>query len=698
MNGIDITFLKDRLSSLRYKCRVLLFICGLSKFLVVSLLYFAVTFLLDWSIPELPSAIRLLFLFVGIGLMVYNFYRYVIKYLSFPMTDTYLSYFIEKNFSEFNERFITVVQLAGKIESEARFNSPELLKFITDEVIRIAKKIDFNKVINLKPLWFSLLSVFMVFGSASVFALNYRNYVEIWFNRLLGREVSWPKKTRIFVLHDKIMRVARGDKVIIQAKAEGRIPSRMYLYTKYKDMNKPEYDIMLRVGSSNIFNSPGIEAEKSFAFYVEGGDNRSEWFQVEVLPPPEIEKITSTYEYPSYLGKGPGQQEPTLGGNIKAPIGTKVTLSIYSSIPLAAAHLELLSTHEKIPMEMVSDNDRVFKADFYVWRSTDYILRLYGKNGIENKETYRYSMIAVLDQAPSVKIVLPRFDTKFVVADGLVPVKYESSDDYGISKVSLILQKKDASGKKQDDYVEALVSAKADVTKDLSGGVNLELSKYTPVVGDTITFHLLVEDNCDLKSDVVKCPHQTASARRVLSVVEKSQLQKRLEEQILGLKVKITQLQMMQKQINDDYYKKIFLNSTFDAAVMSILLNTQFNISNELVMISDNLDEIISDAVNNKIWDDESLKDLRNADLLIRAMHEKYIPDLTAKTGELKIDFLNSKQKVYQLLDDIYKTYSHILKLLTRWEDYQEVVRLTRTIIKVQEDILDTLKGGKDKK
>ena len=77
----------------------------------------------------------------------------------------------------------------------------------------------------------------------------------------------------------------------------------------------------------------------SFTYSVSAAGRTSETYTVTALDPPRVARIDLRYEFPEYTRLPPRDEED--GGDIYAPNGTRVTLSIHASTGATAGALAL---------------------------------------------------------------------------------------------------------------------------------------------------------------------------------------------------------------------------------------------------------------------------------------------------------------------------------------------------------------------
>lgn len=151
-----------------------------------------------------------------------------------------------------------------------------------------------------------------------------------------------------------------------------------------------------------------------------------------VIEPPFVTGIALVYRYPEYTGLLPRSVDEN-NGDITALRGTQVTLTVRVSKPLEAARLVLEGGVER-PLEAVGP--KAYETTVTVDRSADYSIEILDLDGLVNPAPPAYSIVALSDEYPLVRIVEPGEDRE--LPRGMVlPLLVSAIDDYGISNIAI---------------------------------------------------------------------------------------------------------------------------------------------------------------------------------------------------------------------------------------------------------------------
>jgi hypothetical protein len=218
----------------------------------------------------------------------------------------------------------------------------------------------------------------------------------------------------------------------------------------------------------------------SFPYMVSAASARSEDYEVEVIRPVRITRIDVRYEYPAGLGLPPHVEED--GGDIFAPAGTKVDLTITTDKAVAAGQLRL-ADGQVMPL---SGAARSFTAGLTVRQDGSYRVALNDIDGLANDGSTEYFIRMLNDRPPEVRILRPAGDKQVSPLEEVV-IEARADDDYGVRTLELVV--------KSNTGLEKVVPMGGAGSAPVATGqhtVYLEDLGVRP--GDVITYHARATD------------------------------------------------------------------------------------------------------------------------------------------------------------------------------------------------------------
>jgi hypothetical protein len=171
--------------------------------------------------------------------------------------------------------------------------------------------------------------------------------------------------------------------------------------------------------------------DDSFTYVVAAGGGASREFTVTVVRPPRVERIDLRYEYPPAFGMQAREEED--GGDIYAPAGTRVRVTVHADKPVTAASLAVTGG---IPIALTTRGD-VLEGELTIAGDGSYRVALADADGLSNPGDTEYFIRTLEDRPPDVRIVRPATDRKVTPIEE-VPIEARADDDFGIASLELV--------------------------------------------------------------------------------------------------------------------------------------------------------------------------------------------------------------------------------------------------------------------
>jgi len=171
----------------------------------------------------------------------------------------------------------------------------------------------------------------------------------------------------------------------------------------------------------------------SFPYVVNAGSARSKNYQIDVIRPVRVSRIDLRYDYAPGIGLESHTEED--GGDIYAPEGTKVELTITTDKPVARGQL----TMSEGPAIALSGHEQVLKADLVVSKDGSYRVALNDVDGLSNGGGTEYFIRMLNDRPPDVRILRPAGDKQVSPLEE-VEIEARADDDYGVRSLELVIK------------------------------------------------------------------------------------------------------------------------------------------------------------------------------------------------------------------------------------------------------------------
>ena len=173
-------------------------------------------------------------------------------------------------------------------------------------------------------------------------------------------------------------------------------------------------------------------AARSFTYRVAAAAIESDDYAVRVLRAPRVERIDVAYDHPAHTGLEPRVE--TGGGDVFAPEGATVTVTVRADKPLRAGSLRLASGGE---VTLRRAGPAALSASFEVTRDDAYRVALRDTDGLSNRAGAEYVVRALADDAPLVEIRRPGGDREITPLEEVV-IEARAEDDFALARFDLV--------------------------------------------------------------------------------------------------------------------------------------------------------------------------------------------------------------------------------------------------------------------
>lgn len=238
-------------------------------------------------------------------------------------------------------------------------------------------------------------------------------------------------------------------------------------------------------------------------YVVTAGGVSSQRYSVDVVERPFVTGIRLDYQFPAYSGLVPRTVDENTG-DVMALRGTRVELTVDASKPLERSSL---SFDDGSVVELERKGPSTFSGRVVVGRNAIYSIDVVDRDGLSNTDPAKYSIVAVRDESPLVRIVRPAEDGE-VPRDMTLPVALSAIDDYGISTIAIHYA---IQGRAEEEVVPVAVYDKSDRPREVAREFAWDLSETGIIPGSVLVYFAEVTDN-----DLVSGPKVSRSESYVL--------------------------------------------------------------------------------------------------------------------------------------------------------------------------------------
>ena len=423
------------------------------------------------------DGIPLVFVVATVGLFAGITLSFAFLPLRVQPTDRQIARFIEEQAGGLDEVVVTAVDKSGAAPTP-------VVELLVADAIAAARRIDPNRIVTDDSMRSAALGG--AFGSA-VFAAAFWCFAPSAARAVdVAGSYLFPGYYAIEVTPGSI-KVREGHAVTVTARIHGIdgavVPSIIVgqgAAARSARMSPSSDKAPDGQPSSDAFTITLNNIKTSFPYTVTAGSASSGEFNVEVIWPVRVSRIDVKYSYAPGLGLESHTDQD--GGDIYAPAGTKVQLTITTDKAVARGHLRLADGSAVT----LAGHNQVLTADFVVARDGSYRVALDDIDGLSNDGGTEYFIRMLNDRPPDVRILRPAGDKKISPLEE-VPIEARADDDYGVRSLELVI--KSAGGKEKVVPVGAPLSGSV-----ATGRHTVFLEDLNVKPGDVITYYARASD------------------------------------------------------------------------------------------------------------------------------------------------------------------------------------------------------------
>ncbi len=727
-----------RLGALRRRIRLYVWAEGLGSTVAWLGAAFWMTLAIDWFF-EPPVRVRVTMLCVAAAVFAWVVVQLIVRRAFVRLSDSNMATLLERQFPELKDSLLTAVVLSPRAPEVAHCDR-RMLDDTCREAARAVGRVKLSDVFNPVPLRRSLTAAILLGLSVAAFAHQSPEALETWYNRslCLSNEL-WPRKTYLLVegFQDGVRKVARGGDLQLIVKADTsypRVPKAVEV--RYRaDGNVRKRATMNRLGLEDAFQKYSYTFQgvlSPIRFDVVGGDCRLYDLRIEVVESPTVDmelKLT----YPTYTRRA--SRTIPVTGSMPVPRGTAVTILAHANKDLREVRIEQETGKELLLREQLGDEALQSDARRFQYRvdSLDddmtLLFTLSDTDGITTYKPIRLALEAVEDEAPRFEDVRLVGIGQAITAEARLPAVGRVTDDYGLGQLAFKL------GVNEHDPITRPVDAPAQRATEIQVEAAVEVRDLTLTPGQTLSVGLMATDLYDLEDE----PNVGSSDFGVKEIVTPDQLRSMLESQELVLRQRLELIVEEVVETRDLLLRLDFIETTAREAtaqekaesaaapgaepgdvpeerpadeskspqqqitlrhlsVERTLQNSRKN-AYETLALAESVDDIRQQLINNRI-DTEELNARLEQGVAAPLQHvgetmfpllQQQLELLRAKVDDTQLG-PQYREVARQQTDAILIEMQKVLQQMIELEDFNEVVELLRSIIKLQEEISEKTK------
>ncbi|HUV39529.1 MAG TPA: DUF4175 family protein, partial [Planctomycetota bacterium] len=344
---------------------------------------------------------------------------------------------VEAEHPELQERVSSTIEFATTETPEAFRGSQEMIDAVAEQAKTSAARTNFTDAVSAeRARKSSAAAAFLLLLTVCIAALWWSEFLQL-FHRFA---MPWANVARVSTYRVTVDKpdkfVERGTSVQITAHVTPATARRATLYLEDEFGNFDPIPMSPpgpgQAGEDGSFTHTVTRVQRSGRYYIRAGDAVTEKYRITAVDRPLCERIDIRYEYPAYT-KLKVEEDLNAVGDVRAVVGTRVTLSFWVNKPVAEA--KLLMESSETPLVRI--NDTRFETTLTLTRDDSYVPRFVDRYGFFNHDDERRQIVARPDQVPKVRILKPQRNIKMHTVES-VPVTVEVTDDFGVDVIALV--------------------------------------------------------------------------------------------------------------------------------------------------------------------------------------------------------------------------------------------------------------------
>ena len=454
LEDLVTTAVRRRLLALKAALRAHLVGKGLALVLIALVAGVFFSFAVDRKL-DMERSQRAVILAAALAGVGYVLWRFLLRPLGVPMDPEELALVFEHHYPQLDDRLISTLQFSFA-DVERLGSSEGLVREVAKQANAMAGGLDSTAPLEGRETWKRLGIAAAAVAILVTFSILRAEDMGPWFQRnILFRDIDYPRETYLEVEVEPGLEVVRGGSITVTVTADLRyvVPDEVIFHKKFPGLGTEREAVRAGQAQPNVFVKKFENITERFEFRVTGNDHTTEWYEVNVVDPPELVSLRFTISYPGYMDR-PKAAVSAQHGVLSIPPGSRLTMAGRANKDLAASVLLLDS--QPVPPELgrlevedITDADGKVKrrgvkgflqlADRVKAPSLTLQIKLEDTRGIINPRGAMYVVRIEPDGAPSVHV-----DRKGIRGDistrAMLPLVIQVRDDHAVSGIEVMVE------------------------------------------------------------------------------------------------------------------------------------------------------------------------------------------------------------------------------------------------------------------
>ncbi len=714
--------IQNKIALLRGQLTRWILVRGIGQWLLITVAVLLLDMGLD-RIFKMDFAQRTVMLtLTAVGLTVLFFWK-VLRPIWLRPTDSALVYEVERKNPQLKESLLSAMQLDSLKGNKAELAgvSQQLVDVTIQQGFKDVEKVDFVGVLDLgqQRLNWSLFAVGLLLACIVGIGSVSHPFLNTWFKRnVLLTNDQWPQETylRVVGVRDGKLRIARGSDhrqlvEVLDTSTVTDILVSLEMDTPTGRSTLPMKQTGSSGGTEHVFMLHNVSTE--FRLRALGGDDTTEWVDVELVEPPAIAELTIAAKLPAYTGV----DSVVLSGPGPFAILKNSYLDVQVTATKSVAEAFVVNGQNKIVLSVDGQQESQFSGRVPKVGSLlggEYEIRLVDAEGVENSRRSKFRIAITEDKPPVMRASLLGI-SGLVVSRATVPVSFQANDEYGFAELGFdCAWITDNEANDPENQVKRLVFASknqpgllAEPTSSVNDVVALEMSTFDLLPGTTFRFTVIGKDEYPDADNTGK------SQEFLLKVVTQAELradllrreieQRRVFDQAYETQLALaTELQAIVARTKPAGQSEADFAASREKALLAAT-RAQKLIGTNVVRVADRFEEFLVEVKNNKLDEAENaiapeqrIETRFDQRIIqpVRALDENLIA-IAARHMDHCRSLINGPQGLQAAADQADQTHQEILAqmksilaAMTASEDFQGIINEVISIRQGNEEMI----------
>ncbi len=459
------TELLSRLSALRRRRESVALGVGISSGMTSVVLVALVAIVLE-MLGHFPIAGRTWIFCAAFALALTGFIGFTLPPLLVRLgirprsTDDELALKIGQHYPTVSDRLVNVLQLMRPITSTlsmadgyTSLGSSQFAIAAFQSAYGEVKQVDFNAIVDERPLRRSLLLFFLSLIVGAAFFIGARDEMLAASSRLEHFRTFYQKPAPFtFVILPGDVHVMRGDSVIVWIATRGEQLKHIQLRTR--EEGQKDFDaISLSTSAmdsvhaaalgSKLGFSYAIHAQHPIEYFAEARDIESQQYKISVLDHPIVRSLNVEVDPPAYTRQKPISLTENIG-DISGVTGTRGVFRIVASKSLLNASVLFFAAdtgmkgkdtvYKKYPLSIA---DSIATGTVTFMQSGSYHIELLDRDSVTSEHPIEYAVTITKDQQPEIVLIEPSSSSTALPDNLRIDMLARIRDDFGFRGVRL---------------------------------------------------------------------------------------------------------------------------------------------------------------------------------------------------------------------------------------------------------------------